>query len=111
MLRRQRKISILDLAARDDANNNWFYKNLRAQRQTASMSSDPVGSETDKPVFNPSEVLPTILLPLYSEDERYMGNLTEGVYQCFEMVDGVYVSHFTCDDYDQLKRHMFFLHT
>ena len=39
-----------------------------------------------------------------------MGDLVDGIYQCFELTDSVYVSHFTCDTYYQLKNHMFFVH-
>lgn len=110
MGRRHRKIRILDLAIRDDANNDWFYEKLMKRRETAAMLPDLLGTAPVIPIIKPPVVVIADTLPIYSADEQYMGDLVDGVYHCFEMVDGVYVSHFTCDDYDRLKKHMMFVH-
>ena len=92
MARRYKKVRIIDLAAREIENKFRFPRSRRRDMATAAMGADEK-------------------LPLYSEDEKYMGDLVDGIYQCFELTDGVFVSHFTCDTYDQLKNHMFFVHT
>lgn len=92
MIRRFKKVRIIDLASRDVRNNFRLPKSRRQHMATAAMGDDEE-------------------LPLFSEDEKYLGDLVDGIYQCFEKTDGVFVSHFTCDTYHQLKNHMFFVHT
>ncbi len=92
MKRRFRKVRIIDLAAREVRNK---FKLPGSRRQ--HMASAALGADEE--------------LPLHSEDEKFMGDFVDGIYQCFELTDDVFVSHFTCDTYNQLKNHMFFVHT
>jgi len=49
-------------------------------------------------------------LPIMTPDGAYMGDRVGDLYHCFELVDGVYVSHFDCRAYERLRAHMLFIH-
>jgi len=114
---RHKKVKIIDLASKEY--ENYYRLPLpRHQRAAASMDSGGISSEPldSPPMISTVATAPLVVvslepLPLYSEDELFMGDLVDGIYQCFELTDNVYVSHFTCDTYYQLKNHMFFVHT
>ena len=116
MGRRHKKVKIIDLASKE-YENCYRLPPPRHQRAAASIDSGVISSvPLDSPPTNPTApTIPLVVvssepLPLYSEDELFMGDLVDGIYQCFELTDNVYVSHFTCDTYYQLKNHMFFVH-
>ncbi len=116
MGRRYKKVKIIDLAS-NEYENCYRLPPPRHQRAAASLNSGDISSvPLDSPPTIPTTptkplvVVSSEPLPLYSEDELFMGDLVDGIYQCFELTDNIYVSHFTCDTYYQLKNHMFFVH-
>ncbi|MBP7304678.1 MAG: hypothetical protein KA987_01105 [Saprospiraceae bacterium] len=116
MGRRHKKVKIIDLASKE-YENRYRLPPPRQQRAAVSMDFNDISTvPLDSAPTNPTApTIPLVVvssepLPLYSEDELFMGDLVDGIYQCFELTDSVYVSHFTCDTYYQLKNHMFFVH-
>lgn len=110
---RYKKLNLTDLASKEFGNHfrqpTSLYRRATNTKYLDKINLEMRGSEPRiSTVFlDGSRSEP---LPLYSEDERYMGDYIDGIYQCFELRDNVYVSHYNCETYYQLKNHMFFVH-
>jgi|GEM_PF-2977060 len=91
-IHRSKKVNIYELSKKENFRSVRKPYPVQHDQATASMGDDEE-------------------FPLFSEDEKFKGDFIDGVYHCFEKTEGVYLSHFSCDTYRQLKNHMFFLHT